>query len=67
MKKLNIFWFRRDLRLEDNVGLYHALQGKENVLPLFIFDRRILDQLEDKKDARVSFIWDNLEKINNLE
>ena len=55
-----IFWFRRDLRFEDNVGLYHALyQAKQNghkVLPLFIFDKTILDKLDDKNDRRVDFI-----------
>ena len=55
MKK-TIFWFRRDLRLHDNAGLYYALKEQKNVLPLFIFDTNILDKLEDKKDARVDFI-----------
>ncbi|HTI91029.1 MAG TPA: deoxyribodipyrimidine photo-lyase [Puia sp.] len=55
-KKLAIFWFRRDLRLEDNAGLYHALRNGSPVLPLFIFDRVILDQLENKADRRVEFI-----------
>jgi deoxyribodipyrimidine photo-lyase len=53
---VNIFWFRRDLRLQDNAGLYHALKSGLPVLPVFIFDRNILDQLENKKDARVEFI-----------
>mgnify|MGYP000091337928 FL=1 len=53
---MNIFWFRRDLRLEDNAGLYHALRGDEPVLPLFIFDKNILDKLEERCDARVHFI-----------
>jgi deoxyribodipyrimidine photo-lyase len=53
---VNIFWFRRDLRLYDNAGLYHALKADLPVLPVFIFDRNILDQLENKKDARVEFI-----------
>ena len=52
----SLFWFRRDLRLDDNAGLYHALKGQHPVLPLFIFDRAILDDLTDKKDARVAFI-----------
>ena len=64
MKKFNIFWFRRDLRLDDNMGLYHALKGKEKVLPLFVFDKEILDQLEDKSDARLTIIWDKLKEIN---
>ena len=53
---VNIFWFRRDLRIYDNAGLYHALKGRNPVLPIFIFDRNILDELEDKKDRRVEFI-----------
>ena len=54
--KVSIFWFRRDLRLEDNAGLYHALKSGVPVLPLFIFDQDILDNLEDRQDARVTFI-----------
>lgn len=53
---LSIFWFRRDLRLEDNAALHAALKSEFPVLPIFIFDRNILDQLENKKDARVLFI-----------
>ncbi len=56
MQKVNIFWFRRDLRLHDNAGLYHALKGNYPVVPLFIFDTIILDKLEKKKDRRVEFI-----------
>ena len=59
---MNIFWFRRDLRLEDNVGLFHALNSDEDVLPIFIFDETILSQLP-KDDARVTFIYQQLEKI----
>jgi deoxyribodipyrimidine photo-lyase len=55
-KKVSIFWFRRDLRIEDNSGLYQALKQDANVIPLFIFDSLILDKLENKKDKRVSFI-----------
>ena len=53
---VNIIWFRRDLRLTDNAALYHALRSSQPVLPIFIFDKNILDQLEDKKDKRVAFI-----------
>ncbi|MDI9875665.1 cryptochrome/photolyase family protein [Flectobacillus rivi] len=56
MSKYTLFWFRRDLRLHDNAGLYRALRNHSNVLPIFIFDRNILDKLEDKKDRRVEFI-----------
>ncbi len=55
-KAHTIFWFRRDLRLEDNAGLYHALRQHQNVIPVFIFDTEILDRLENKKDRRLDFI-----------
>jgi deoxyribodipyrimidine photo-lyase len=66
MKKneIAIFWFRRDLRLEDNCGLYNALQSGYKVLPIFIFDEEILNELP-KNDARVSFIHETLNVINN--
>ncbi len=53
---VTIFWFRRDLRLRDNAGLYHALKDGDPVVPVFFFDRNILDELEDKNDRRVEFI-----------
>jgi deoxyribodipyrimidine photo-lyase len=62
--KVNIFWFRRDLRLDDNVGFYKALHGKNPVLPIFIFDTEILNELEDD-DARVTFIFETLQKMRN--
>lgn len=63
-KKVSVFWFKRDLRLEDNAGLYHALKSGTPVLPIFIFDKLILDKLQDKKDPRVSFIHAAMQKIN---
>ncbi|NNK83484.1 MAG: deoxyribodipyrimidine photo-lyase [Flavobacteriaceae bacterium] len=62
--KLSIFWFRRDLRLDDNVGLYHALQSRNEVLPIFIFDSEILNELP-KDDARITFIHQTLQKLNS--
>ena len=64
MPTINIFWFRRDLRLEDNAGLYHALKSKNPVLPLFIFDKNILEDLEDRTDARVQFIHETISSLN---
>ena len=60
---MNLFWFRRDLRLDDNAGLYHALKEGSPVLALFIFDTNILDDLEDKQDRRVEFIHYYLSKL----
>jgi deoxyribodipyrimidine photo-lyase len=60
-----IFWFRRDLRISDNIGLYHALNSGLKVLPVFIFDKGILDKLADKQDARVSFIHNRVSLLNN--
>lgn len=62
-QQVSIFWFRRDLRLEDNVALYHALQSKHPVIPIFIFDSDILNSLPEN-DARVGFIFDSLQNIN---
>ncbi len=59
-RSTTIFWFRRDLRLTDNAGLYHALKENKNILPLFIFDTEILNKLEDKADLRVTFIYQSL-------
>ncbi|MBR9847397.1 MAG: deoxyribodipyrimidine photo-lyase, partial [Algicola sp.] len=59
---LNIFWFRRDLRLDDNVGFYQALKSEYPVLPVFIFDSEILDKLPED-DARVTFIYETLQSM----
>lgn len=55
-----LFWFRRDLRLTDNAGLYHALRDNKNVIPIFIFDTKILHELEYKTDQRIQFIHHTL-------
>lgn len=66
---VTIHWFRRDLRLEDQRGFSEALKGfpgaaaETRILPLFIFDASILNRLEDKDDARVSFIHQTLEEM----
>lgn len=65
MEKVSIFWFRRDLRLEDNTGLYYAYSQEKNVLPLFIFDQNILEKLEDKHDARVGFIHAQIKNLSD--
>ena len=59
---VNIFWFRRDLRLDDNVGFYNALKSDLPVLPIFIFDTEILDKLPED-DARVTFIHETLQNM----
>ncbi|MFP4846108.1 cryptochrome/photolyase family protein [Winogradskyella sp. PE311] len=61
-EKVNIFWFRRDLRLDDNVGFFAALKAKLPVLPIFIFDSDILAKLP-KDDARLTFIFETLQQI----
>ena len=61
---VNIFWFRRDLRLDDNVGFYNALKSEHPVLPIFIFDKEILEKLP-KDDARLTFIYETLQKMRS--
>lgn len=60
---VTIFWFRRDLRLWDNAALWMALKSNSAVLPIFIFDRNILDNLSNKKDARVLFIHQEVTRL----
>ena len=60
-----LFWFRRDLRLEDNVGLSAALAGTGDVLPIFIFDRNILDKLEERDDPRLTFLHDEVTALKH--
>jgi deoxyribodipyrimidine photo-lyase len=62
--RINVFWFRRDLRIEDNTGLYHALRSGNKVMPIFIFDTDILDKLNDRSDKRVDYIHQSLEDIH---
>jgi deoxyribodipyrimidine photo-lyase len=61
---VNVFWFRRDLRTHDNRGLFEALSSGLPVLGVFVFDKTILDRLEDKTDARVSFLHQTLEDLS---
>jgi deoxyribodipyrimidine photo-lyase len=63
MEKVNAFWFRRDLRLEDNAGLYHALRADKPVLAVFIFDTDISGELP-QDDHRIGFIYQSLSSIN---
>ncbi len=60
---ISVFWFRRDLRINDNHGFFEALKSSENVLPIFIFDKNILDELSDKKDKRITYIHWALENL----
>ena len=62
-ESIALFWFRRDLRLEDNHGLFRALNSGKRVMPIFIFDPCILDELP-KDDHRVSFIWEQLKRMS---
>lgn len=63
--RISVFWFRRDLRLTDNTGLARALASGLPILPIFIFDEQILNELP-KNDPRVNFIYDELQKINDV-
>jgi len=62
---VSIFWFRRDLRFEDNHALFEATKSETQILPLFIFNTDILSQLEDKNDRRVDFVYQVLTDLQN--
>ena len=64
MEEINIFWFRRDLRLYDNSGLSAATSDKPKVLPIFIFDTSITNKLPEN-DRRINFIYDNLVEMDS--
>nr|MCU0376109.1 deoxyribodipyrimidine photo-lyase [Chitinophagaceae bacterium] len=64
-QEVALMWFRRDLRLQDNAALYHALTSGLPVVPIFIFDRHILDKLADKNDKRVAFIHSALHDMQH--
>lgn len=64
-QKVALFWFRRDLRFEDNVGLWHALQSGLPVVPLFIFDTTILSHFDNPSDRRVQFIYTALSALQS--
>lgn len=59
----SLVWFRRDLRDYDHPALYHALKSSKNVYCVFVFDTNILDQLNDKTDRRVEFIWESVREL----
>lgn len=63
--EISIFWFRRDLRLKDNTGLFEALKNSKPVLPVFIFDSAILEKLRSDEDRRVVFIHKTISAIQN--
>jgi len=61
-KQKSLFWFRRDLRLHDNHGLYQAMKASSQVQPIFIFDSHILNELE-RDDKRMPFLWAQIENL----
>lgn len=64
MQKNSLFWFRRDLRLQDNTGLWNALKESEAVACVFVFDEEILNEL-GSYDQRVEFIWNTVNNLKN--
>jgi deoxyribodipyrimidine photo-lyase len=65
MSKINIHWLRRDLRLHDNTALHYAINNPLSVQPIFIFDKNILDKLEDADDARITYLHDRLTQLKS--
>ena len=61
----SLVWFRRDLRDYDHAALYYALSHSTQVYCAFIFDTNILNQLGDKHDRRVEFIWESIKELKS--
>jgi len=55
--KKALFIFRRDLRLEDNLGLLAALEESEEVIPVFIFDDRQIDKSKNDFFSHPAFYF----------
>lgn len=58
-----LFWFRRDLRVADNAGFAAATAASSRVVPVFVFDTNILDDIEDRSDRRVTFIHESVKEL----
>ncbi|MBV5312686.1 MAG: deoxyribodipyrimidine photo-lyase [Prolixibacteraceae bacterium] len=65
MENVNVFWFRRDLRVDDNHGLFQALNAGLPVVPVFIFDPAILARFPNPNDARLTFIHQSLTALDS--
>ena len=65
MYKKSIFWFRQDLRVQDNTGLFEAVHGSEEVLPVFILDENITQKFGGLEDQKFWFLREALEKISS--
>jgi len=65
-QKISVHWFRRDLRLNDNSALFHALMSGFPVLPVFIFDSEILSSLSNPEDLRVNFIHEKVLELKRI-
>ncbi|MEK7433806.1 MAG: deoxyribodipyrimidine photo-lyase [Cyanobacteriota bacterium] len=59
----NIFWFRNDLRFEDNIGFYNALEESREVIPVYIISDSFINSPEINS-ARVNFLFDSLNYLN---
>ena len=65
-ESISICWFRRDLRIHDNNAFFQALGSENSVVPLFIYDSDILDNLSHKEDTRLAFIHEQLTELNKI-
>ena len=63
MYKKSLFIFRRDLRLEDNIGLIESLQKSTEVIPCFIYDENLIKKIKDSK-FRWNFLNESLVDLN---
>jgi deoxyribodipyrimidine photo-lyase len=59
-----LVWFRRDLRTHDHAALAAALKDADRVWCVFVFDRAILDALQQRRDRRVEFIHGSVVELD---
>ncbi len=56
----SIFWHRRDLRIEDNIGLYEAYKNSKCLIGVYILDPILLDPNRNTSEAKNWFLSESL-------
>ena len=64
MQKINIFWFKRDLRIIDNVGLYDSVKSKYPTLLIYVFEPVIINE-DHYHNRHDNFVKQSLIELNN--
>ena len=59
-----IYIFRRDLRIQDNLGFNYAIQNCKNIIPIFIFTPEQVVKNEFKSENAIEFMIESLKALD---